>query len=519
MTDYYWKILQERGKKMNKKWLIVGLCIWFLLGFIANAEEPEKTLDVAKIYKLVWQLGEEDRNKYEAAREELIQIGNKLFSEYKQKKQDAERTKVREEIEIFALSLWDGAQSKDAKIKIRAVQIQQYFHFITQPKIAFISNGDINIMDISGQFQQKLTDKANAYWHLAWSPDGQKIAFASNRDGNWEIYSVDIAGKNLQRLTQDKAIDKNPTWNHDGTRIAFDSNRDGEDAIYVMDADGRNVQRLLQDIKADCPSWSPDGKKIACVSYSSQEGSVIYVMDADGRNLARLTHGSEPSWSPDGAEIVFEDGVFSAPNIGYNAIHIIDTDGKNRKQLSAPGRSVDSCSFDGNKIVFVDKHDDDALPDVDGNHNEIYVMDTTGENIKRLTVNQECDEFPALSPCIRRKIELKIGILLDGEVIFSDTVLVEEKEEKTVMTTKNNNSLIVSAEVILDKISGLDDSQELIEVRVKLDGTLVGGYRMESCTIRGFNGRTSNIESGEDPEGMDVNWMKFAVTPRIIKEE
>ena len=97
----------------------------------------------------------------------------------------------------------------------------------------------------------------------------------------------------------------------DGQRIAFHSDRDGDSAIYVMDADGENQTRL-RDFSADTVSlfWSPDGQRIAFTADHDGGGGGgfdIYVMDADGKNLTRLGgDGSwhwSLSWSPDGQRI------------------------------------------------------------------------------------------------------------------------------------------------------------------------------------------------------------------------
>ena len=75
------------------------------------------------------------------------------------------------------------------------------------------------------------------------SPDNERIAFASDRDGNYEIYVMDADGKNQQRLTESRQTDWDPSWSPDGERIAFASDRKGDFEnfeIYVMDADGGN---------------------------------------------------------------------------------------------------------------------------------------------------------------------------------------------------------------------------------------------------------------------------------------
>jgi Tol biopolymer transport system component len=139
----------------------------------------------------------------------------------------------------------------------------------------------------------------------AWSPDGKKIAFATDRGGNWEIYLVNADGTNEINLTNNPASDfdnvgggPGPSWSPDGSKIAFESNRDGNYQIYVMNADGSNVKRLTTDpsLEDSSPAWSPDGTKIVFTRNSGGQYD-IFVMDADGTNQTRLT--TDPGW--DGA--------------------------------------------------------------------------------------------------------------------------------------------------------------------------------------------------------------------------
>jgi TolB protein len=85
-----------------------------------------------------------------------------------------------------------------------------------------------------------------AYTAPAWSPDGRKIAFVSDRNGNSEVYVMNAKGNGQRNLTRNPAFDADPAWSPDGRKIAFASKRDGEYGIYVMNVDGSGQRRLAQ---------------------------------------------------------------------------------------------------------------------------------------------------------------------------------------------------------------------------------------------------------------------------------
>jgi Tol biopolymer transport system component len=99
-------------------------------------------------------------------------------------------------------------------------------------------------MDADGSNPTNLSNNTATEFDPAWSPDGTRIAFDSDRDGNSEIYVMDADGANQTRLTINTSNEHKPTWSPDGTRIAFNSDRDGNYEIYVMDANGSNQTNL-----------------------------------------------------------------------------------------------------------------------------------------------------------------------------------------------------------------------------------------------------------------------------------
>jgi len=137
----------------------------------------------------------------------------------------------------------------------------------------------------------------------AWSPDGSRIAFQSNRTANNEIYLMNADGSDMVNLTNaPNSGGFDPAWSPDGNGIVFVSDRDGGPDIYMMDADGSGVTRLTEGPSHDwSPAWSTDGTKISF--ESDGDGRVgIYVMNADGTDLHKLidTAGQAccPAWQP-----------------------------------------------------------------------------------------------------------------------------------------------------------------------------------------------------------------------------
>ena len=139
----------------------------------------------------------------------------------------------------------------------------------------------------------------------SWSPDGTKIVFSFGL-GRWlgdvvDIYIMDAKRRERVNITQGRQnVNHSPVVSPDGKRIAFASYRDDNYEIYVMDADGKNPKNLTLHLDDDtCPTWSPDGTKIAFGSRQVREDilshSDIFVMNADGTNRINLTRNPQAS--------------------------------------------------------------------------------------------------------------------------------------------------------------------------------------------------------------------------------
>lgn len=166
-------------------------------------------------------------------------------------------------------------------------------------------DSEIYVIDKEGAVLGQLTDNEFEDRDPFWSPGGYRVAFRSNRSGSWEIWLVNLDGSGLRQLTDSPNNDEMegyqegpPRWSPDGSRILFSSERDGDFDIYVVRPDGWDLQNLTDNEFADIwAAWSPDGKKI--VFDSDRDGNFeIYVMNADGTGELRLSDHPESDQTP-----------------------------------------------------------------------------------------------------------------------------------------------------------------------------------------------------------------------------
>lgn len=161
---------------------------------------------------------------------------------------------------------------------------------------------EIFTINITGELEENLTNNDNIQdYHAAYSPDGERVAFHSERDGNWDIYVMDADGSNLERLTDNPANDQWPAWSPDGEWIAFSSGRAGNNDIFIMRPDGSEPTQLTTNRADDFyAAWAPTSQLIAF--QSNREGNWdLYAVRLDASEPLRLTfdEGNEewPSWA------------------------------------------------------------------------------------------------------------------------------------------------------------------------------------------------------------------------------
>jgi eukaryotic-like serine/threonine-protein kinase len=179
----------------------------------------------------------------------------------------------------------------------------------------------------------QLTMQAGLKEFPSISPDGKWVVYASNQSGNSDIYLQSVGGQNAIDLTKDSLDDDTqPAFSPDGETIAFRSERQGG-GIFVMGRTGESVRRV-SDL-GYTPSWSPDGTQLVVATYppnlfsvSESELWVVTVASGDRRHLSEPSgHAIQPSWSPQARRIAYWAVLTRGPASGQRDIYTIPAEG------------------------------------------------------------------------------------------------------------------------------------------------------------------------------------------------
>ncbi len=250
-------------------------------------------------------------------------------------------------------------------------------------EVAYKCGDTICLMRPDGSGVRELTGKSASapfpQWDPAWSPDGRRIAFRGYYglgDGQYDLYVVDASGCNLVRLTHG-LNGTNPSWSPNGSQIAFSVG-----GIDLISPRGTGLRHLTRDTSAwvdDAPSWSTSDR-IAFVRYPARNAlglhfGEIYAMNADGTAVTPLTRGApgfgEPSWSPDGGKLAFVSYPGSSA-----VIDVMNADGTGIHTVSPPSwkSSGPTWTPDGRVVFLVER----------GPQTTAYIVNADGSGLRPL---------------------------------------------------------------------------------------------------------------------------------------
>ncbi|NDJ52665.1 MAG: protein kinase [Chloroflexi bacterium] len=270
-------------------------------------------------------------------------------------------------------------------------------------RLAFVSdrtgNFDLYLIDIDGSNLRQLTSNERDDLSPSWAPDGDRIVYSAQTSATTrDIALLRVDGQVIDQLTSDAGQNIDPDWSPDGQWIAFASDRDGSDyEIYLMRSDGSELTQLtnnsLDDFK---PRWSPDSQRISYHTEESDGQSNVYILERAGGAPLQLTNNSDqdrwPEWSPQGFTLVYVSSHQLL--LGDNALFLVDVnqgEGARAQLLQTVGSDEDPAwSGSGSEIAFAS--------DRNGSGFDLYVFDILTGVLQQLTQDDGDDRSPAWQP-------------------------------------------------------------------------------------------------------------------------
>jgi Tol biopolymer transport system component len=284
-------------------------------------------------------------------------------------------------------------------------------------------------------------------------PNTERFVFASTRHSKHShLYVKPIRGAVITQITDEPADDVQPAFSPSGDRIAFASNRTGQWDIWVIDASGRNPIRITNNPMPELhPSWSPDGERLVYCRLNTKEGrGELWVVGLKNAGVKRfIGEGLFPDWSPLGNKIVYQRArVRGSRWFSIWTLDLIDDEVLYPSEIaSSPHAAYISPDWagDGKQIVFTSvvaatscsMEEQDTFRITGDGRSDIVIVDTDGRGLQRLTDGRGENYSPTWAPDGRIFFTAKLN---DNETIWSIKPFKPGATQQPAVTTNSRRA-------------------------------------------------------------------------------
>ncbi|MBX7138527.1 MAG: DPP IV N-terminal domain-containing protein [Oligoflexia bacterium] len=266
------------------------------------------------------------------------------------------------------------------------------------------STESIFVLDLDGRRVRKLIGDSHHNSYPSWSPDGTKLAFASDRDSDWEIYVSDFEGQDQLRLTNNPGIDDHPAFAHDRNQIIyFSESADGKGTnIYTIVPPSTEPVRLTNlGGKNSTPQLSPDGTQISYSTSRFWPGWDICLWDIKEQKETCPLKGEQSfcraQWSNSGERLVYSFGFGNEIDLGILELK----SGAKKSVTSMDGREYDaSWSPSEDYLVF-------AAENGERDRFKLFILELSSGKISQLLSSRYSLRYPAWSAVTTMQLEAR----------------------------------------------------------------------------------------------------------------